>query len=384
MLPEIMQGRCILFLGAGSSANCESPSGGGLTAKGLTREMIKHLGEDAEKFPASSLTEASEFIEACMPRHRDELDTFIYQRLGDLRPTIGHLLLTMFPWRAVVTTNFNQVIERGYEEARARGMTTYSCRPVLTDADLAGLTLTPNEIPLFKPHGCISGRGNHDTPMVLTPKDYYSSIQKRGAIYRHIRELAEKFVTLFVGYSLADYTFNNLYYEIEATLHEYVLQRYAVQRVRPEKLKYMERSCARRQITLIDDLSDTFMLSLADEAGLLTDDICDIAAEDLNRQLNRPELMESVREYGHSIPQRVRDRLSPALTSGAPGSNVEGTAERRNMVRNWDPIAGVFVEDGAPIMPLTDVVVPSLGTSPLYPNTDSPAVNSVPPPEVGS
>ena len=46
MLPEIEQGRCILFLGSGSSADCESAVGGGLTAAGLTQELVRFLGKD--------------------------------------------------------------------------------------------------------------------------------------------------------------------------------------------------------------------------------------------------------------------------------------------------------------------------------------------------
>jgi len=211
----------------------------------------------------------------------------------------------MFPWRAVVTTNFNQVIEKGYEVARGQELTTHSCHPVLTDRDLVNLALDPGEVPLFKPHGCISGRGNHDTPMVLTPRDYSLSIKKRGAIYHHIRQLAESFVTVFVGYSLADYNFNNLYYELQSTLQEYVLQSYAVLPIPAQKAKYMERSYAERRITLIDDKSDTFMLSLAHEAGLLTERVCEVAVD----ELSRPSVLSRIGAYGDSIPRCVRDRL---------------------------------------------------------------------------
>lgn len=304
MLPEIMQGRCIIFLGAGSSVSCESPYGGGLTGEGLKNAMVEYIGEDPANFP-TSLREVSEFVETSRPRHRSDLDDFIYTRLRDLRPTIGHLLLTMFPWRAVVTTNFNQAIEQGYADALARGLTTFSCRPVLTDSDLANLTLNDREIPLFKPHGCISGRGNHHTPMVLTPRDYYFSIQKRRAIYDHIRELAQSFVTIFVGYSFDDYTFNNIFYELQTTLHEYLLQSYAVVPVPIQKAKYMERSYAERRITLINDKAETFLLSLAHQAGLLTEHVSDVAVE----ELLRPAVLTRLGSYAASLPEPIRDRM---------------------------------------------------------------------------
>jgi len=387
LLPEIMEGRCILFLGSGSSANCESAAGGGLTGQGLTQELIAHLGEDASNFQ-TNLQEVSEFIEVSRPRHRADLDDFIYQRLRDLRPTIGHLLLTMFPWRALVTTNFNQAIERGYDVALQKGLTRYSCLPILTDGDFADLQLKDGEMPLFKPHGCISVRGNPDTPMVLTKKDYFRSVQKRSAIYGHIRELAQSYVTLFLGYSLEDYSFNNLYYELQTMRDDYFPQSYTVQPLRQQKAEYMRRSYAKRHMTLIDDMAETFIMSLTDASGLLTDDVQATAID----ELARPAVRDRLREYAASLPEPVRNRM-PLDFKRIEAQRTK--TERRKMARKWDPVAGVFVDETSPPPP-ADSFVPSLGTSPLFPNLDSPedpdkadsesapSVSSLPVPEVGS
>lgn len=307
MLPEILQGRCMLFMGAGSSAACESPMGGGVTGDGLAKAMVAHLGEDPTEFP-TSLAEVSEYLEASLPRHRAELDEFIATRLHDLRPTIAHLLLTMFPWRAIVTTNFNRVIEKGYADARSLGLTDFSCRPILSDEELTGLELDTKEIALLKPHGCISRLGHQNPSLILTYKDYYGSIRKRSTMYERIRELAQSSITLFVGYRLADYNFNNLYYELEATLHGYVPQCYAVLQVPAQKARYMERSYAERRITLLDDKADTFMLSLADAAGLLHGKALDVAAA----ELARPSVVSKLTTYASTIPAQLAQRLAHA------------------------------------------------------------------------
>ena len=63
------------------------------------------------------------------------------------------------------------------------------------------------------------------------------------------------------------------------------------------------------------------------------------------------------------------------------------------MAKNWDPIAGLFVDDipqpPEPNLPRTDTLVPSLGTSPLDPAEDAasgtaPTVSSTSVPELGS
>jgi hypothetical protein len=273
-----------------------------MTGKDLAEAIVKKLGAT---FPAS-LEEASEFLETKPPRHRSELDEFIRERLRDLRPTVGHLLLPMFPWRAIVTTNFNQAIENGYEVAREKRLTTRALLPVLTDHDLANLSqIVDVRTPLFKPHGCISALGRSDTPLVLTPRDYYVSIKKRRAMYDHIKQLAERFATLFVGYSLTDYNFNNIYYELHGTLQDYVMQSYTVFPVDKEKADHIRRVYARRNITLIDDMFDTFMLTLAGEAGLLSGETCDVAAD----ELARPSVLPKLKTYASALPECVRDRL---------------------------------------------------------------------------
>ena len=308
LLPEIQAGRCILFLGSGSSVSCESPHGGGLTGNGLKKAMLVHLEQDPETFPDTTLREASEFIESRPPLHRRDLDDFIYKRLRDLRPTVAHLLLTMFPWRAIVTTNFNQAIEQGYVDARERGLTSRTCHPILVDRDLANLTLSEDQVPLFKPHGCISRRGSTRTPMVLTPRDYYQSVPKRRKIYKQIRKLAQSFVTLFVGYSLDDYTFNNIYYELQDEFQQHHLHSYAVLPVDRQKAPYIERTFAERRITLIDDKSETFMLSLAEKAGLLKKRALEVAVD----ELQRAKVVENLGAYAESIPNVVRRRLAVA------------------------------------------------------------------------
>lgn len=304
LLPEIQQGRCILFLGSGSSVACESPSGGGLTGDGLAEALVKHLGEDPTQFK-TALMEAGEYVEAYLPQHRNALDTLIYDRLHDLRPTIGHLLLTVFPWRAIVTTNYNRVVETGYEVAGTRQLTTSICVPFRTDDDLDKNTLAPGNIALYKPHGCLTIRGNRDAPMVLTARDYYHSMKKRKKMYEHIKQLAGKFSTLFMGYSLVDYNFNNIYYELQETLGEYLARSYSVIPVPANKAPYLDRVYERRDIALFDDKFDTFMLSLVDHAGLLSSKVVETVVE----ELSRTDVVQRLGNYARNLPPVIQTEI---------------------------------------------------------------------------
>ncbi|MDR3636359.1 MAG: SIR2 family protein [Isosphaeraceae bacterium] len=302
---EVSDGHVIAFLGAGSALACESGQGGGATGQDLARDIIKHLGEDPANF-SGSLMEVSEFLEAASPQHRRALDDFVYRRLKDLRPTVGHLLLPLFPWRALITTNYNQVIERGFAVASQHGITTKICRVIRADSELT-TGHSPSEVPLYKPHGCLGLLYDHNAPLVLTARDYYNSTTKRKRIYDEVRELAGNFSTLFIGYSLVDYNFNNIYYELGEKLRDYLSRSYSVGPVAPHKKHYLEQVFQRRDIKLIDDKFDSFVIRLADKVGVLA---APEVFEVVIAELSRPEVLNRLgSQYINELPSAVRNEL---------------------------------------------------------------------------
>lgn len=305
LVGEVVNGRCVLFLGSGSTASCESPSGGGVTGDGLTQAIVRFLGEDPATF-RTSLGEASEFLEAHSPQHRKALSDFIHQRLHDLRPTIGHQLLTLLPWRAIVTTNFNRVIEAGYECANNNQLSAVTCVPFRTDAELSSRVVSSNQMALLKPHGCLSILYDPDAPMVLTAKDYYHSMKKRRQMYDHIGALAGRFSTLFVGYSLNDYNFNNLYYELQETLREFLSRSYSVTPVPKNQAVYLHRVYERRDISLIDDKFDTFMISLVQAANRFSPEARRVTIE----ELLRPNVVQQLGSYVEHLPLDIKAELT--------------------------------------------------------------------------
>lgn len=303
---EIRNGHVVAFLGAGSSLACESPQGGGATGEDLARYLVEQLGEDPVNFK-TSLMEVSEYLEAFKPQHRRALVEYVHGKLKDLRPTIGHLLLPLFPWQALITTNYNQAIENGFIVAHQEGVSNMLCRVIRADSELSQ-RYGRDEIVLFKPHGCLGLLSDADAPLVLTAKDYYHSTTKRRKMYNEIRELTGKFSTLFVGYSLTDYNFNNIFYELRDVLQDFLARSYSVGPISPSKRKYLEAVYTRRDIQLIDEKFDTFMINLADEFGLLNDNkIVDL----IIKELAKPNVADRLgQQYQSGLPQIIKNELS--------------------------------------------------------------------------
>lgn len=141
--------------------------------------------------------------------------------------------------------------------------------------------------------------------MVWTARDYYHSTEKRTKMYDHVKQLAGRFSTLFVGYSLVDYNFNNIYYELQESLGEYLARSYPVIPVPANKAPYIDRDYERRDMVLIDDKFDTFFLSRTDHACLLSGDTLAIALE----ELARPDVVQLLGAYARNLPPGVQAEL---------------------------------------------------------------------------
>ena len=105
----------------------------------------------------------------------------------------------------VSTAGSVELIRRAKEE----GFTTNGIRPVRHDKDLASLKQEHSQLILYKPHGCISLESDVRNRLVITAKDYFDSPGLRPRMYEELNSLVKNSSTLFVGYSMDDYTFKN-------------------------------------------------------------------------------------------------------------------------------------------------------------------------------
>lgn len=257
----------ILFLGSGSTLFCRRPDGKrGLTAYGLAQEILKETNNGVDLDPPfdASLMEACEYYTSVKAGSRKGLDTFIQTRLRDLQPTMGHYIACSFPWRAVVTTNFNEVAENAWKTGTNEGFAANEIVTITIDSDLGKYSGDHTRVRLYKPHGCVSVQQQQDNRMVLTSRDYSVSERIRKNIYDEIRYLIRNCTTVFAGYSLNDYTFRNIFYKLYDEMGEWTSQCYSVAPISPAlKFEWMSKSMqANFKTTLINLPFDVFMLQL--------------------------------------------------------------------------------------------------------------------------
>ena len=106
--------------------------------------------------------------------------------------------------------------------------------------------------------------------MVLTSQDYAVSEGIRKEIYSAIRSLASTRPAVFVGYSLADYTFRNMYYRLFLELGIWAHQSFATHPMDNDLLfGWKSKSMSHLNTTLVNTTFDAFMLHLVKSRGTL-------------------------------------------------------------------------------------------------------------------
>ena len=117
LMEKIQIGETVLFLGAGAARGAKSPSGATALTGFELRDRLsdKFLGG---KLKEKSLVQVADY--AKYDAGLSEVQSFIGSLFMDLEPADFHLLIPTFRWLAIITTNYDLVIEKAYERCSAR------------------------------------------------------------------------------------------------------------------------------------------------------------------------------------------------------------------------------------------------------------------------
>lgn len=193
----------VLFAGAGLSRNAKRRPQAPTTSKFASwSELMDVLRKE--------LSNGDETIEALLPSDPLRLaQVYEFQsRRGllldriaehvpsaDFVPGEVHRKLARLPWAAIVTTNYDDLIERTFSDSRV-------VRTVVQDLDLTQRR-TPDDLLVLKMHGDLADRAS----IIITEEDYrlYDTTH-RGLVVK-VRQLLLEHPLMFVGFSLTDPNF---------------------------------------------------------------------------------------------------------------------------------------------------------------------------------
>ncbi|WP_227722639.1 SIR2 family protein [Yersinia proxima] len=205
---ELAARRCIIFIGAGASANAERLLGDDKkenpeTWKGLLKRLLVKSREDGsgsiakatELLEAGQLLECAEIIRSsCIPSA--EYNRVLDALLTRYSPTEIHKAVERLDQKVVVTTNFDTLYEDHCKQGEARD--AYSVIKY-NDTGLISRMRSPKRL-IIKAHGCVSQPEN----TVLTKSDFFRARSEYPGFFRTLESLFLTHTLLFVGYSLSD------------------------------------------------------------------------------------------------------------------------------------------------------------------------------------
>lgn len=204
----------IIFLGAGASAGARSRSGRPIPAANALRQHLwERLMADDESAPSSmTLEHAAALIDSRKGREALIRETrAVFET--DQEPWM-HLAIPYLRPRAVFTTNYDLLIESGWQQARRKDASLPDLRPIFAAGQNVG-----GKVPLYKPHGSIDRAedGVGSGGLVVTLIDYFvMNTTKRAMLSEWLREFRAS-CAIFVGYSFMDVDLGSLLFDMRQT-----------------------------------------------------------------------------------------------------------------------------------------------------------------------
>jgi hypothetical protein len=201
---KIRENRVVLFAGAGLSRNARRKDKAlnkkfPLWTDLMQKMLIKLYGKGAPevKKQKNDYMNVPDKFEAQFGRN--SLNQLLDEALEDaeFEPGNIHRLISQFNWE-VITTNFDTLIERGYELTNKRPNLIY------VDSDLSFI----NKPRIFKINGCIK---HARSQIIITGEDFRTFSDKKPLIELYIKKCFIDSTILFVGFSLVDPAFKMIH-----------------------------------------------------------------------------------------------------------------------------------------------------------------------------
>ncbi|MCP4896778.1 MAG: HAD-IA family hydrolase [bacterium] len=199
----------VLFVGAGLSK-----------AAGLPQwsELISELEGDLSGSPeVTSFLDIAQYYEVEFGRMR--LVSTLRQHLDtvDTKPTKAHQVLVKLPTHTILTTNFDNLLERALKEEGV----PYT--PVIGRFDAAFWTTKRTQ--LVKLHGDL----NHPDSIVLTAQDYERFSLDRPTFVNLLANALQTRTVLFLGYSATDHNFRQVLTKVRDEVEHFARNLFTIQ-----------------------------------------------------------------------------------------------------------------------------------------------------------
>jgi hypothetical protein len=191
---EIMhEGNSILFLGAGASVG---------EKRYLSKEIIEYYEEYLGKhYSEGNITKFVDILSADPTFDRAHFDNEVEKMLRKYEVTDAHKIVASIPWREILTTNYDLLLERAYDEIKQTSNHVSDIVPIKELREFNYRT-SKDEIKYVKLNGCISDKGKY--PLAFSSEDFNSLKSFYKNVLNDLKNLSNKISLISTGYSFSD------------------------------------------------------------------------------------------------------------------------------------------------------------------------------------
>ena len=217
LLDDLVNGRWLPVIGAGMSLNAILPPPATMP---LWPDLSKHFAEELQDYSPTGVLDAISAYEHEFGRAR------LIERLADLlhvndaQPGVAHREFCSLPFDIVCTTNFDFLLERQYDFERQDNRTVH---PVV-DEDQLSINIGSAGTLLLKLHGDL----RHPKRLVVTEADYDGFLSNYPLMATYLSHQLITKTAVFIGYSLDDADFRQIWHVVSNRLGKTRRMAYAV------------------------------------------------------------------------------------------------------------------------------------------------------------
>lgn len=106
LISKILTKKCILFLGAGATKNS-----GGVLGNELGKYIYDEIGDIGIDYKDNLARYTQALVNA---GYRDSIEMIVRKRFSSLHPNDKFKSIASIPWKAIYTTNYDDLIEKSY------------------------------------------------------------------------------------------------------------------------------------------------------------------------------------------------------------------------------------------------------------------------------
>ncbi|QEC67895.1 hypothetical protein FRZ67_11510 [Panacibacter ginsenosidivorans] len=190
----IKERNAVLFLGAGASVTEDN--------KFLGQDIINlYQAKQSIDLNTNDLIEFVDILSANPKFSRNEFDNFIDDCLRRLRPNEGHRTIAKLNWKAIITTNYDILVERAFQEIEG---TTFENLKLVTlkNKDEYYYWASDDQVIYYKINGCISDKKAY--PLVFSTDDFHKAETNYKVVLKPLSNPSDKIKFISIGYSYKD------------------------------------------------------------------------------------------------------------------------------------------------------------------------------------